>query len=277
MPVVTVLWALALLTAVSTSLLWSGRVSYGLAHNDLELAGINAMVEAGVNLAVDGMLDPTPDRRWPTDGRPHDATFDGTPIKITIQDELGKIDLNQADISLLISLLQSAGLDADAANNMAEKIVDWRIATPLKHLNGAKDRDYAARNSAYRPRNGPFQSVDELLLVMDVTPELYRKIAPALTVYSGRQFVDPQVASPEVLRVMPGMTPQAVDAALAVRQNGPPIMDALAGDVLAYMRGRAFTIRSEFARPSRAIVAEVTIRLTENPNQPYWVLNWRSK
>ncbi|WP_316228464.1 type II secretion system protein GspK [Bradyrhizobium sp. SZCCHNR1039] len=277
MPVVTVLWALALLTAVSTSLLWAGSVSYGLAHNDLELAGIDAMVEAGVNLAVDGLLDPRPDRRWPSDGRPHETAFGGTSVKITIQDELGKIDLNQADISLLISLLQSAGLDAGAASNMAEKIVDWRIATPLKHLNGAKDQDYAARSSAYRPRNGSFQSVDELLLVMDMTPELYRRIAPALTVYSGRQFVDPQVAPLEVLRVMPGMTAQTVEAVLAARQSGPPVMDALAGDVLAYLRGRAFTIRSEFARSSRTIVAEVTIRLTENPDQPYWVLNWKSK
>ncbi|WP_315731377.1 MULTISPECIES: type II secretion system protein GspK [unclassified Bradyrhizobium] len=277
MPVVTVLWALALLTAIATSLLWSASVSYGLARNDLELAAINAMVEAGMNLAIDGMLDPRPDRRWPTDGRPHDASFDGTRIKITIQDELGRIDLNQADTSLLVGLLRSTGLDVNAANNLAEKIVDWRTATSLKHLNGAKERDYAERGSGYRPRNGPFQSVDELLLVMDVTPELYRKIAPALTVYSGRQFVDPQVAPPEVMRVLPGMTPESVQSALAVRQNGPPIMDALAGDVLAYMRGRAFTIRTEFVRSSRAIATEVTIRLTENPNQPYWVLNWRSK
>jgi general secretion pathway protein K len=120
MPVVTVLWGLALLTAVSTSLLWSGSVSYSLAHHDLELASINAMVEAGVNAAIDGMLDPRPDRRWRPDGRSQSFDFNGTHIQVRIQDELGKIDLNQADVPLLAGLLQSAGLDAGGFNRSSQ-------------------------------------------------------------------------------------------------------------------------------------------------------------
>jgi len=273
--VVTLLWGLALLMAVSTSLLWPVSTSYSLAHNGLELTGIDAMVEAGVNSAVDAMLDPRPDRRWRTDGCPQSVDFNGTNIQVRIQNELGKIDLNLADLPLLISLLQSAGLDADAASNLADKIVDWRTATALKHLNGAKDRDYAARDSAYRPRNGPFQSVDEL--VMDTTPDLFRRIEAALTVYSDRQFVDPRVAPREVMRLLPGMTPEAVEAA---RDDVGVVTDPLAGNVgnfLVALRGRAFAIRTEFPLSSRAIVNEVTVRLIENPSQPYWVLNWSSK
>jgi general secretion pathway protein K len=277
MPVVSVLWGLGLLTAISASLLWYGNMSYHLAHNGLELASINATAEAGVNRAVDAILDPRPDRRWRTDGSVQTFEFAGTSIKVSVQDELGKIDLNQAEVSLLVRLLQSVGLDSNAASSLVDKIVDWRTATPLKHLNGAKEGDYQAVGSAYRPRNGAFQSVDELLLVMDMTPELFRRIEPALTVYSGRQFVDPQLAPREVLKALPAMTPGGVDAALAARTNMRLATDGLPGNGLTALRGRAFTIRTEFEKSTRTIVYEATVRLTENPNQPYWIVNWRAK
>jgi general secretion pathway protein K len=243
----------------------------------LEIASINATVEAGLNRAIDALLDPRPDRRWRTDGAAQTFEFNGASIKVSVQDELGKIDLNQAEAPLLVSLLQSAGLDPDSASKLADKIVDWRTATALKHLNGAKEPDYAAFGGAYRPRNGPFQSVDELLLVMDMTPALFRRIEPALTVYSGRQFVDPQVAPREALLALPNMPSDAVDSALAARATLRPATDNAIGNPLTVLRGRAFTIRAEFVKSNRTFVHEVTVRLTENPSQPYWVLNWRPR
>ncbi|MGC2781273.1 MAG: type II secretion system protein GspK, partial [Bradyrhizobium sp.] len=157
MPVLSVLWGLGLLTAIALSLSWSSSVSYGLARNGIEQAALNALVDASVNAAIDGLLDARADRRWRADGRLYTLDFNGTQIGIRIQDELGRVDLNQTDEAMLNSLLQAAGLDAQAAAGLTDKIVDWRTATSLKHLNGAKDRDYASRNAAYHPRNGPFQ------------------------------------------------------------------------------------------------------------------------
>ncbi|HXO69421.1 MAG TPA: type II secretion system protein GspK [Bradyrhizobium sp.] len=277
MPVISVLWGLGLLTAISLSLLWNGNMSWGLAHNGREAAGIHATAEAAVNRAVVALLDLRPERRWRTDGVAQRFEFGGTPIKISIQDELGRIDLNQAEAPMFIGLLQSAGLDLASATSLADKILDWRTATALKHLNGAKEQDYRASGSAYRPRNGPFQSVDELLLVMDMTPALFRRIEPALTVYSGRPLIDPQVAPREALLALPGMTPDKVDPALAARGNPRLAIDPLAGGVMASPRGRAFTIRIEFEKSNRTIVVEAAVRLTDNPVQPYWLLNWRAR
>ncbi|WP_315774119.1 MULTISPECIES: type II secretion system protein GspK [unclassified Bradyrhizobium] len=275
MPVLSVLWGLALLTAIALSLSWSSSVSYGLARNGVDQAALGALVEAGVNAAIDGLLDARADRRWRADGRLYTLDFNGTRIGIRIQDELGRVDLNQTDEAMLNSLLLSAGLDARAAADLTDKIVDWRTATSLKHLNGAKDRDYASRNAAYHPRNGPFQSVDELLLVMDMTPVIFARIAPALTVHSGRQFVDPQLAPREVLRALPGMTAQSAEATLAARDGA---RSGLAeGNPMTVLRGRAFTIRTEFSQASRVVEGEVAVRLTENPQQPYWVLSWGTR
>ncbi|CCD93741.1 putative General secretion pathway protein K [Bradyrhizobium sp. ORS 375] len=274
MPVMSVLWGVALLMVVALSLSWSSSVSYSLAHNTIAQAGFNALVEAGVNAAIDGLLEPRAERRWRADGRPYRLDFNGTQLSIRLQDELGRIDLNQTDEAMLSSLLQSAGLDAQAAARLTDKIVDWRTATALKHLNGAKDRDYAARDAAYRPRNGPFQSVDELRLVMGMTPEIFARVAPALTVHSGRQFVDPQLAPLEVLRVLPGMTAQSAEAAAAARASVDSRAGPIEGNPLTALRGRAFTIRTEFSDASRTVVGDVAVRLTENPQQPYWVLSW---
>jgi general secretion pathway protein K len=277
MPVISVLWGLGLLAAISLSLLWNGGMSYSLAHNGLEAAGIHATAEAAVSRAVAGLFDPRPERRWRTDGVAQSFEFEGIAMKVSIQDELGRIDLNQAETPVFTALLQSAGLEFNSAAALADKIVDWRTATPLKRLNGAKEKEYGAAASAYLPRNGPFQSVDELLLVMDMTPALFRRIEPALTVYSGRQFIDPQVAPREALLAQPNMTPDTVQSALAARGSQQLAPDRLIGDPMASLRGRAFTIRTEFQKSNRAIAYEAAVRITDNPNQPYWLLNWRAR
>jgi general secretion pathway protein K len=277
MPVISVLWGLGLLAAISLSLLWNGNMSYSLVRNGLEVASINATVEAAINRAVVALFDPRPERRWRTDGETHNFEFGGASIKVSIQDELGKIDLNQADTPVFVGLLRSAGLDLASATSLADKIMDWRTTTSLKSLNGAKEREYSASGSAYRPRNGPFQSVDELLLVMDMTPALFRKIEPALTVYSGRQFVDPQVAPREVLLTLPNMTPGSIEAVLAARGRQLLSVGQPAGVDTTALRGRAFTIRTEFQKLNRTILHETAVRLTDNTNEPYWLLSWRAR
>lgn len=273
MPVISVLWGLGLLAVISLTLLWNGSMSYSLARNDLDTAVSGATIEAAVSRAVLALLDPRPEHRWRADGVTQSFEFGGTSMEISIQDELGKIDLNHAEAAAFMGLLQSTGLDRNAAASLADKILDWRSATSLRHLNGAKASEYSAPGSAYRPRNGPFQSVDELLLVVDMTPALFQRIEPALTVYSGSQFIDPKVAPREALLALPNMTPDQVESMLAAR-GGAPAAAAVAGTPL---RGRAFTIRTAFQKSDRTIVGEAAVRLTDNPAQPYWLLSWRVK
>ena len=62
-----------------------------------------------------------------------------------------------------------------AASGLVDKVLDWREAGPGKRPSGAQEPDYRAAGFAHAPRNGPFQSVEELKLVMGMTPELYRR------------------------------------------------------------------------------------------------------
>jgi general secretion pathway protein K len=277
MPLAYVIWGIGLLSYIAVSLLWSGNVSYELARNVAEAAQLDATFEATINRAVLGLLDGRYDRRWRVDGVSQEFTFDGAKVRVAIQDELGRIDLNRADGALLIGLLQSVGIDSLSANRLVDKILDWRDSSGLKRLNGATSQDYRAAGLAYGPRNGPFQSVDELKLVMDMTPELFRRVEPALTVYSGRQFIDPQFAPREALLALPTVNADAAASLIAARANQPTGTRTGVIDPIVPLQGRAFTIRADIDKSAGTLSREAAVRITDNPIQPYWVMSWKAK
>jgi general secretion pathway protein K len=260
---------------IAVSFLSTGNVSYAISLTSLDSAQRQAAAEAGLVRAVLGLLDPRAERRWRVDGVAQDLVLGQTKMRIAVQDELGRIDLNQADQALLSGLFQSVGLGAPAAMSLVDKILDWRDANPGRRLNGAKDRDYRAAGYAQGPRNGPFQSVDELQLVMGMSKELYQRVEPALTVYSGRPFLDPQFAPREALLALPTMNAGAVAALVAARSN----QGGRAGiiDPAIPLGGRAFTVRTEIADARGVAVQEAVVRLTDQPLEPYWVLTWKTR
>jgi general secretion pathway protein K len=282
MPLAYVIWGIGLLSYIAVSLLWSGNVSYQLARNVTEAAQLEATVEATINRAVLGLLDPRYDRRWRVDGVPQEFAFGAARARVAIQDELGRIDLNHADGAVLIGLFQSVDLDSFSASRLVDKILDWRDSSGLKRLNGATAQDYRTAGFGYAPRNGAFQSVDELKLVMDMTPELFRRVEPALTVYSGRQFIDPQFAPREALLALPTMNADAATSFIASRANqatGSTYSATRPGviDPVIPLQGRAFTIRADIQKSTGAISREVAVRITDNPIQPYWVMSWKAR
>jgi general secretion pathway protein K len=275
MALLYVLWGIGLLGVIATSFLSSGNVSYALSHTSLETAQRLAAAEAATARAVLALLDPRPERRWRVDGVPQDFTWGDVRMRVAIQDELGRIDLNQADQGLLTGLFRSVGLSANDAAGVTDKVLDWRDPNSARRLNGAKENEYRAVGLPYAPRNGPLQSIDELQLVMSVSKEVYARIEPAITVYSGKQFIDPQVAPREALLALPTMTPGAVANAIAARSSGGTRAGIL--DLGIPLGGRAFTVRTEVSGSHGTHMREAVVRLTDQPAQPFWVLRLKSK
>ena len=109
---------------------------------------------------------------------------------------------------------------------------------------------------------------------MGMTPDLFRRIEPALTVYSGRPSIDPQLAPREALLALPGMDGTKADAVIAARANRQTAIPP--SEEMIPLHGRAFAIRAEIERPGGSFVQRAVIRLTGNRSQPYWILNWKS-
>jgi general secretion pathway protein K len=273
MPIVATLWSLTVLAAISVSLAFTGNIAYRLAQNSFHVAYDDALADAAVNRAVLALLDPRTDSRRLMNTVDQKFDFGGTSIRIRIQDELGKIDLNQTDESTLIKLFQSVGIDPAAAAALVDKVLDWRDTSPFKRVNGAKADEYRAAGYDYLPRNGPFHSVDELTLVMGMTRDLYRRVEPALTVYSGRQFVDPRFATPDVLAALPSLAD--AHAAAVGQWTGSPTaapISAIGGSPISVLKGRAFTIDTEISRSTDIARRHSAVRLTGNPADPFWIL-----
>ena len=80
-----------------------------------------------------------------------------------IEDEGSKININLAPASVLLML---PGMTPD----IADAIVDWRDDNDTPSPYGAESEYY--QSLGYRAKNGPFETVEELLLVKGMTPQI---------------------------------------------------------------------------------------------------------
>jgi len=159
-------------------------------------------------------------------------------------------------------------------------------------LNGAEDSAYAAEGLPYGAKDGPFPSVEELRQVLGVTPELYARLAPELTVDSGVDQVDQQFASAAVLAAVQGVPLE--DARAAVLERTDPRLGASTGSTAAVSgRGgpvyrirvaRAASIDDSLVRPDQpsggtqagvaGLAMECLVRIEQGGTPPFKVV-WR--
>lgn len=90
----------------------------------------------------------------------------------------------------------------DEASALADALEDWRDADDLSRLNGAEDRGYVATGPSYGAKDGPFDNVEELRLVLGVDRDLYHTLLPVLTVNACSARLNPRFAPPLVLAVL---------------------------------------------------------------------------
>jgi len=270
---VSVLWVLSLLALLAAATQLLTFTSARIEQHAQDRVRADALLDAGVALALAGISDARREARWPIDGEIRRVAFAGNVLQISVQDEFGKIDLNAADGSLLRQLLEANGLTPDDAAALTDKILDWRGASDLKRLHGANDADYASAGYSYHPRHGPFQTVDELRLVMGMTTSLFQKIRPALTVYSKRPAIDTNTAPKEALLAYFPNQPEKVDALLKIRTGQTSTTGVL--DPVLSRSGRIFTVSTLLERGSLKYKRDVVIELTNSRTRPYLVLAWR--
>jgi general secretion pathway protein K len=279
---VTVLWAVAILSMLAAASETLTITSARIEHRAQDEARAGSDLDAAIARAVSGIEDGDPAQRWRVDGIARDFAFDGLQIRVAVQDQLGCIDLNTADVTSLRQLLQGAGLAPDAAGSVAEKILDWRSSADLRSLHGATDADYAAAGYSYRQRHGPFQTVDEVKLVMGMTPALFARIAPALTVYSHRPSFDSAVAPRAALLALYPDDPGQADKILAQREAGSGLASTNPNSVppgtvspSASFADRAFAIDAGLVLHGKLFLRHAVVETTGDGKVPYLVLAWR--
>jgi len=105
-----------------------------------------------------------------------DPTDDKDYIRFGITDEASKLNLNLATESQLLKLMSlSVGEDSEInPQRIVDAILDWRDSDtqPRGEAGDTEGVYYSKLDNPYRVRNGDFVTVEELLLVKDVTPQI---------------------------------------------------------------------------------------------------------
>ena len=265
-----VLWACTLLAILLGGYAALARTEGLQARYDFAQTQAHYAAEAGVMRAVYGLQDPQAKQRWIGDGRTYTFHYGDATVRLSSVDEGGKVDLNAASPEVLQALFQATGMPQAQAQVLAGRVVDWRNPVSLVGAADSGRAAYAAAGRDYGPRNAPFASVEELQMVLGMTPALYRQLAGVITIWSGSTSPDPDMAPPLALAAIPGMTVQqreAIEAARIKHANDPSLI---------LNNGTTHSIRSEatLADGTRAVL-RVTVRLQSGQAQSFAVLRWR--
>jgi general secretion pathway protein K len=281
---VIVLWLVVLLSVLAGTFAIASRTDNLLTRNLYDTAQARLAAEAGLHRAVFELTNPDNEERWKADGSLYSFEFGDAVVEIAIFDEAGKVDLNGAGPELLRSLMDSAGIAEEAADGLVGAIMDWRDADNLVSLNGAEDSDYQAAGLSYGARDEPFTSVEELQQLLGMTWELYEKLEPAVTVFSGSNQINALAAPPEALMALPGMTAEGCQQFVNDRSNfaldgGPaPVLPAGVATSLAGGGGQTYSVRAHARLENDALAElEAVVRLQRSGQKAFTVLRWSEK
>ena len=271
-----IMWALTLLAIMLGGYAMMARTEGMQARYQFAQAQAHYAAEAGVMRAIYGLQDTQPQTHWIADGRTYPFKYEDASVKISVVDEGGKVDLNAARPEVLMALLGAIGVEQGQARDIAQNIVDWRSFGISSDDVSRRAQTYKAAGRDYGPRSGPFASVEELQMVLGITPAIYSKIGSVITIWSGRDSPDPNTAPPLALAAIPNMDPQQIASLIAARQAGAQAGANVQG--LAGIQGVTHSIRSEatLADGTRAVLnATVRLQGVRFGAQPFAVLRWQ--
>ena len=251
MALLIVLWtivAAALLVSAFNAAARSGALFMA---SEVRLAQTEALLDAGTEIAAARVIDEDEARRWWPDGAPHTVTFAGTALTIRINDANGFVDLNKADKELLLGLLrQFAGSDVKA-QQLCDRIIAARDIAAARKTGSADARSDSETQDRPASASNPvpaFIDVAQLRGIAGMTPELFRALAPLVTVYGRDGRILPQVAPASVLAAIPGLTPTDIktirSATRAPMENSAALTDIAqrVGAFLADAPGPAYIV-----------------------------------
>ena len=177
------IFILAILLSLVASLANSVHVDLKASGNYRDEAENEALLDAGIAHGMAILQDATDTSKvtlnddWTQFGSNGSAQYSlgaGT-YQVQILDASARLNLNTVTREALLTL-------PGVTEEIADSIIDWRDADDNPGAQGAESDTYQAYPRPYSAKNGPFDLVDELLLVKGITaPLLYGDPTQAAT------------------------------------------------------------------------------------------------
>lgn len=236
---IIVLWFLVIVTAMVAALASETRLSAQIVHyNKLALQNWNdtlqALQSAQMELLINTMPEPPgqgqqvplserKNKQYRFDGRVLDLAYPiPDTVTVRIYDEAGKINIQRLSPPYMRQLLEKrlGKEDSDKISALLDAWEDWIDPDDLKRTNGAEKDYYETLSPPYEPRNAQIETVGELLLIKGFA-EAFKgvEIDTAFTIYGYNPGVNPNLATPEALMLLPGLNEDLVNTILTKRRE----------------------------------------------------------
>jgi general secretion pathway protein K len=290
MILLTVLWTIALLSALAMAAAVTFRGFAGVASVGRDQVQGDALLTAGLEVAA-GNVASLGDK--PLTEREVTIDLSTGLVRAHFSDEGGRIDVGKAPAAVLASLLHFAGASQGDAQAVAQRIVEMRRQINGQGADAGADPANGSNNgrpAGARPPNGsakkpdeqqPFADLRDLAQVPGMAPEWLAAMAPLATVF-GSETVNPLTASARVIAALPGVNNVQLEAFLAARRSNPTDAErliAMFGSGQSYLAAkpqRVVAVELAAALPDGyATLAHAIIVLLPQDSQPYRVLVWK--
>ena len=179
---IVVLWIFIFLFVVAFEFSTAAREEAGGAHRFSDEAQGYYLAVAGFQRGLyDYLRQPTEGAVIQQEAQKTDL-FDGEwrrqslgagAFRFRLIDEAGKININRAGEETLRRVFTHLGVDAAERDVLVDSIMDWRDPDDLHRPSGAENEYYASLATPYTTRNGPLDSIAELLWIKGMTRDLF--------------------------------------------------------------------------------------------------------
>lgn len=244
--VIALEFSFAMRTEVKTAQYYKGEVQlYAYAEGGIQRAIAELInkndpkIQQMRKTAISGLEEIPPEKKeWITDGRVYRLTYDEGTCEIRVMGEPGKVNINTASDSTLRKIIGQMGLEGEARDRVVDSILDWIDPDDFSRLNGAENDYYQSLKEPYNCKNGPLDSIEELLLVRGVTPDLFygkKEVKKAdgggtekegqiglrdiFSIYSSGEQIDINSAPISVLRVVLGLPMEVARSIMKAREE----------------------------------------------------------
>jgi general secretion pathway protein K len=251
-----VLWVITILSVIVLEFCFAMRTEVQITQNLQEELQLYAMAEGGIQRAALELIyrhDPQIQQKrkpsaleeipaelkeWVTDGREYPLAYERGICTMRVSGEAGRININSVSEAVLRKIMTNLGLQGEDKDVVVDSILDWRDPDDLFRVNGAENDYYHSLKEPYDCKNGNLDSVEELLLVRGITPELFygRRafstgnagpekrveqigLKDIFSIYAQGEQIDINSASLPVLRVFLGIPLEVAQRMIKAREE----------------------------------------------------------
>jgi general secretion pathway protein K len=245
---IAVIWSLGLITLLGMAVIVGARYRTKLMSSSSSVTAAAITAESAINLGIIATVAAAHDTelKFPLRCR----MPGGERVTVTLEQELGKVDLNTASPAVLARLFTALTLDQSMGTRIAGRIAEFR------EQGGDQTKDKDTRATGKKSDNAGkagFTTIMQLDQIVGITPLLFRTAQRFVTVRSGRPEPVAESASPALRKALNlGQKPAGPTSDAPVSGNVTFRADVLTLDGTRFIRealvslgegGRPFLIR----------------------------------